>query len=100
LWFAENIFNDINQAKKDSVEITEYLASFWNPESVRKIQSDRKDKEDRKNTSEDEFISLNKELTNQNDTLINAIRKIRADNLEKNKGENTINLNKLIMDTL
>jgi hypothetical protein len=49
--------------------------------------------------SEEDFIDLNKKLSDENKSLIDAIKSIRKNDHDKNNNNNgSINLNKLIKD--
>jgi hypothetical protein len=49
--------------------------------------------------SEEDFIDLNKKLSDENKSLIDAIKSIRKNDHDKNSNNNgSINLNKLIKD--
>jgi len=91
---------DMEESVKERVYLAEYNASFWNPEAVSKVQKNRKMNEESSMIDEDEFMNINKKLNDENKSLIDAIKKIRNNDLSKNKENSSINLNKLIKDTL
>lgn len=60
--------------------MVEYLASFWNAEAVQKIVSARKDKEDNRFLSDEDFSEHVRKNPWNDDDIVNAI---------KNKYKNT-----------
>lgn len=96
---SENIIQDIEESRKEKLYLSEYIASFWNSEAVRKIQERRRMSEESSAVTEEDFIDLNKKLSDENKSLIDAIKSIRKNDSDKNNNnEGSINLNKLIKD--
>jgi hypothetical protein len=100
MWYSLNIYNDENEKFENELNITEYLASFWNPESVKKIKQERNLKKENDEISAEEFIKTNNEAYTENESLINAISLMRKlqEEAKNNAGSGSINLNKLIKD--
>ena len=66
---------------KEKLYLSEYIASFWNSEAVRKIQDRRRMSEESSSVSEEDFIDLNKKLNDENKSLIDAIKSIRKNDV-------------------
>lgn len=79
------IYQDQKAAIENQTVITEYLASFWNPEAVKKIQEARTNasKHKFKNDKEFEEHILSGEYKENN--LLDAIKKIREMEKDNNK---------------
>ena len=71
------IINDKNEEAKNSLELIEYLASFWSPEAVRKVKDMRNNK---KETKQDEFEDLILNNKFKSNKYIEAISKIKEAN--------------------
>lgn len=86
--------------------LVEYLASFWNPEAVKKIKEERERKKLDGEIKDDQFIDQMKDLTIKNESLINAIKSLKKSTSDGQNGDQTslpygsINLNKIIKDNL
>ena len=72
------INNDRKLEKEEKLIINEYLASFWNPEAVKKIHQNREDSAKHAFKDDKEF---EKEVVSgdyKNNPYLEAIKKIRA----------------------
>ena len=77
----------INQDQKEKLDydllMYEYLASFWNSEAVKKIKESREHKEKHKFKNDDEFEEDVVSGKYKQNELLDAITKIRKDEVEK-----------------
>lgn len=89
-WYAEQIYLDEKEEFEKQRDIAEYIASFWNPESVRKIQEARVSKESRTFQNDNEFEEQLKNREFKNNQYIDAILKIRSqrENPDTNNTDN------------
>lgn len=95
-WYAEQINLDEKEKFEEIRDMLEYLASFWNPEAVKKIKEARASRESHKFATDEEFEKqlMNREF--KNNALIEAIQKIRKSkdtNNQTNDEQSIINLN-------
>ena len=77
------------------------MASFWNPESVKKVQEIRKQSELDSEVSDKEFIEMMSQQDYKNNPLIDAIKKIKessSSSEQTSSALHSINLNKLIRE--
>jgi len=80
-FYAEMIYQDRKTELDRNIAITEYLASFWNPEAVKKAKEMRDDAGMHSFKSDNEFEEHVVSGDYKNNPLLDAIKKIR--DLEK-----------------
>ena len=75
LWYAYMMSEDREFEHKYTLEMVEYLASFWNSEAVQKVKAMRDTKDDNRFASDEEFErQIRSEEFKTNVDLINSIR--------------------------
>lgn len=77
------IYQDRKTFIENQTAITEYLASFWNPEAVKKIQEIRADSQKHKFKNDKEFEDHILSGEYKENSLLDAIKKIKE--LENDK---------------
>src|SRR5690606_15644852 len=85
LWYAEQIHLDEKEDFESKRDFIEYMASFWNPEAVRKIKEARLSKESHAFADDEEFERqiLKREVKNKPEEQ--AIKKIKQSENANNK---------------
>ena len=83
------LYKDIEQSQEKEVAMTEYLASFWNSEAVKKIQEKREEKKKHSFLGNEEFEKQIKNQDYKNNELIKAIQKNNANNKSKSVDDNS-----------
>lgn len=83
------IYQDRKLSMENQTAITEYLASFWNPEAVRKIQETRASAQQHKFKNDQEFEEHILSGEYKENTLLDAIKKIKE--LEKTGNKKNLN---------
>lgn len=74
MWYAYMIRKDEEEEHKYHVEMTEYLASFWNAEAVGKIRDRRDLKRDDRFSSDEEFEKSILDGRFKDDSIVQSIR--------------------------
>lgn len=77
-WYAEQIYLDEKSDFEQKRDFVEYMASFWNPEGVRKIQESRATREQHAFADDQEFERQVVEEDYKNNPYVQAVRKLRA----------------------
>lgn len=77
LWYAEQIHLDEKEDFESKRDFIEYMASFWNPEAVRKIKEARLSKESHAFADDEEFERQILEREFKNNPYVQAIKKLR-----------------------
>ncbi len=75
--YSELIYQDRKYEIDQQTAFTEYLASFWNPEAVKKIQESRASASQHKFKSDQEFEDDILSGKYKENSLLDAIKKIR-----------------------
>ena len=79
------IYQDQKANVENQTAITEYLASFWNPEAVKKIQEMRSDASKHKFKTDKEFEDHILSGEYKENILLDAVKKIRELEQDSNK---------------
>ena len=79
------ILEDRERRKDELISIVEYLASFWNPEGVKKIRERRESQEYHSFDSDKDFEDMLRSGSYKNNEIINDLQKntnLNANNTE------------------
>jgi len=101
-WLCANIAKDKADELEEKITISDYIASYWNPESVKKVQEARKQKELDSKITDEEFIDIIANQDYKNNPLVDAIRRIKdssqSDSEQNSLPLHSINLNRMIKE--
>lgn len=78
------IYQDRKLELDNQLAITEYLASFWNPEAVKKIQETRSNSAKHKFKEDQEFEEYVLSGNYKHNPLLDAVQKIKQLEMDKN----------------
>lgn len=81
-FYSEMINQDQKKELDHEIAITEYLASFWNPEAVQKIKEQRISRETHNFKNDEEFEQHVLSGDYKSSPILDAVRKLRE--LEQN----------------
>lgn len=87
-WYAEQIFIDEQEEFERTRDYIEYMASFWNPESVQKIKESREAAKSHKFASDKEFEKQILEKKYKNNKYVEAILKLQKERNGNNPRHN------------
>lgn len=91
IWYAEMLYKEKVEEAKEQINLAEYIASFWNSEAVKKIKEARKQTEQHKFATDEEFENQIKTEEYKNSPIVQALKKIR----EADEAINAANLNNI-----
>ena len=74
-WYVEMILEDRERRRDETISIVEYLASFWNPEGVKKIRESRESQEFHSFDSDSDFEDMLKSGAYKDNKIINDLQK-------------------------
>lgn len=85
LWYANMVAKDEQDSNDLTIDLIEYLASYWNAEAVQKVKQSRERPEDHGFASDEEFEEQIVSGAFKEDSIVQAIRdKYKNTNLESN----------------